>query len=196
MQQVQPSSDHFTGRNSDNPMVFAYFRNRKNNRAIFERQYGSLTQVVRDPVFYTDFAVPDTVMGRFELLSIVMILYFRRTRHSQKGGQQIAQTIVDAFFQDIDHSMRELGVGDHGVPKRMKKFASMFYGRLKSYAEAMDAKDSSALAQALSRNIFAAQDSAGADLQSLADWMMMAEQNLLTQSEEHLLAGNLIVARP
>ena len=177
-------------------MVFAYFRNRKNNRAIFERQYGNLTQVVRDPVFYTDLSVPDTVMGRFELLSIVMILYFRRTRHSEKGGNQIAQMIVDAFFQDIDHSMRELGIGDQGVPKRMKKFASMFYGRLKSYAETLDVKDTSALAQALSRNIFATQDNAGADLQPLANWMMMAEENLLTQSEEQLLAGNLIVARP
>lgn len=177
-------------------MLFEYFRKRKNNRAIFERQYGSLTAVVREPVFYTDLSVPDTVMGRFELLSVVMILYFRRTRHASKGGQEIAQYIVDAFFQDIDHSMRELGIGDQGVPKRMKKFASMFYGRLKSYAEALDAKDASALAQALSRNIFATDMSAAADLTALANWMMVAEEHLLQQSDENLLSGNLAVIRP
>lgn len=177
-------------------MLFEYFRKRRNNRAIFERQYGSLTAVVREPVFYRDMSVPDTVMGRFELLSVVMFLYFRRTRDASKGGQEIAQYIVDAFFQDIDHSMRELGIGDQGVPKRMKKFASMFYGRVKSYAEALDEKDASALAQALSRNIFASQESASADLRALADWMMKAEENLNQQTDDQLLAGNLVVVRP
>lgn len=177
-------------------MLFEYFKRRKNNRVIFERQYGSLTAVVREPVFYRDLSVPDTVMGRFELFAVVMILYFRRTRHASKGGQQIAQHVVDSFFQDIDHSMRELGIGDHGVPKRMKKFASMFYGRLKAYAEALDAKDASTLAQALSRNIFAAQDHASADLRALAEWMLMVDTDLLAQSDEHLLAGHLTIARP
>ena len=135
-------------------------------------------------------------MGRFELLSVVMILYFRRTRHASKGGQEIAQYIVDAFFQDIDHSMRELGIGDQGVPKRMKKFAAMFYGRLKSYAEALDVKDASALAQALSRNIFASQESVSADLRALADWMMVVDQDLLEQSDEQLLSGGLVIKHP
>lgn len=177
-------------------MIFEYFKKRRNNRAIFERQYGILTAVVREPYFYTDLGVPDTVMGRFELLAAVMILYFRRTRDASEGGQQIAQYIVDAFFQDIDHSIRELGIGDQGVPKRMKRFASMFYGRLKSYAEALDAKDTPALAQALSRNIFASVQDSGADLSALADWMFVAEAKLLEQSEDSLLAGQLVLPHP
>ena len=177
-------------------MIFDYFKRRRNNRAIFERQYGILTAVVREPVFYADLNVPDTVMGRFELLSVVMILYFRRTKDAPKGGQEIAQYIVDAFFQDIDHSMRELGIGDQGVPKRMKKFASMFYGRLKSYAEALEAKNQTDLAQALSRNIFAQDDFNSADLNALAAWMIAAEADLLQQSEEQLLAGQLTLPIP
>ena len=75
------------------------------------------------------------------------------------GGPPVARPaglipvkIVDAFFQDLDHSMRELGIGDQGVPKRMKKFAGMFYGRLESYAAAIDGADADALAAALRRN--------------------------------------------
>ena len=62
-------------------------------------------------------------MGRFEMLSATLILYFRRTRSSGRAGQEIAQEIIDAFFEDVDHSIRELGVGDVSVPKKMKKFA-------------------------------------------------------------------------
>ena len=135
-------------------MIFGLFKKKNNNRAIVDRQYATLTAAARTPAFYLDLGVPDTVMGRFEMLSVIMILYFRRTKSSDVSGQEIAQEIVDAFFQDLDHSIRELGIGDQGVPKRMKKFAGMFYGRLESYAAALDASDRVALAAALRRNIY------------------------------------------
>ena len=100
-------------------MIFRLFKKKNHNRAIVDRQYAALTSAARIPFFYSDLDVPDTVMGRFEMLSIVMILFFRRTAKSEASGQELAQEIVDAFFQDIDHSIRELGIGDQGVPKRM-----------------------------------------------------------------------------
>ena len=118
-------------------MIFGLFRKKRQNQPIVDRQYASLTSAARDPFFYTDLGVPDTVMGRFEMLSIVMILFFRRTARSKTSGQELAQEIIDAFFQDLDHSIRELGIGDQGVPNRMKKLAGMFYGRLESYAAAL-----------------------------------------------------------
>ncbi len=90
-------------------MIFGLFRKKNNNQAIVDRQYSTLTAAARMPEFYESMNVPDTVMGRFEMLSVVMILFFRRTRSSGTSGQEIAQEIVDAFFQDIDHSIRELG---------------------------------------------------------------------------------------
>ena len=115
-------------------MIFGLFGKKNGNRRIVEKQYATLTTAARHPYLYEALDVPDPVMGRFEMLSIIMILYFRRTKSSGVSGQEIAQEIVDAFFQDIDHSIRELGIGDQGVPTRVKKFAGMFYGRLESYA--------------------------------------------------------------
>ncbi|PDT17641.1 ubiquinol-cytochrome C chaperone [Rhizobium sp. J15] len=170
-------------------MIFGLFRKKNNNQAIVDRQYAALTAAARMPELYEGLNVPDTVMGRFEMLSIAMILFFRRTRGSTTSGQEIAQEIVDAFFQDIDYSIRELGIGDNSVPKRMKKLAGMFYGRLEAYSKAMDAGDAEALALALERNIYP-EPSTPADMSGLAAWMMAAEAHLSAVPEELIATGS------
>ncbi|MBP1850677.1 cytochrome b pre-mRNA-processing protein 3 [Rhizobium halophytocola] len=171
-------------------------RKKKNNRLIVDRQYDLLTTVARAPSLYLALGVPDTVMGRFEALALVLILYFRRTRQSQQGGQEVAQEIVDAFFQDVDHSIRELGIGDQGVPKRMKKFAAMFYGRLESYAAALDARDRDRLAEALRRNIYPEAGDKAPDLEGLAAWMFTTDDDLTTRPEEEVISGRLAIKAP
>lgn len=176
-------------------MIFGLFRKKKQNQPIIDRQYASLTSAARVPFFYSDLGVPDTVMGRFELLSIVMILFFRRTAKSGTSGQELAQEIIDAFFQDLDHSIRELGIGDPGVPKRMKKLAGMFYGRLESYAAALEAKDRDGLAEALARNIHPKAEAAH-PMGGLAEWMIAAEDRLLMVSEDEIAHGALVLPAP
>lgn len=177
-------------------MVFGFFRKKKSNRLIVDRQYALLTSAARAPSLYLALNVPDTVMGRFEALSLVMILYFRRTRHSGQSGQEIAQEIVDAFFTDVDHSIRELGIGDQGVPKRMKKFAGMFYGRLEAYAGALDAGDLPRLADALVRNIYPEAGEAAPDLSGLAAWMFKTDGELSSRPEEEVVSGALKIRSP
>ncbi|PYB70780.1 ubiquinol-cytochrome C chaperone family protein [Rhizobium wuzhouense] len=176
-------------------MVFGFFRQKRNNQAIVERQYAILTSAARTPAFYLDMNAPDTVMGRFEMLTIMLILYFRRTARSDRSGQEIAQNIIDAFFEDVDHSIRELGVGDPGVPKRMKKLAGMYYGRLESYAAALDKGDRDALAAALARNIHP-EVAPTPDMQSLAGWMFSAEQALGSVAEAEIETGTARIAVP
>lgn len=177
-------------------MIFSLFRKRSHNRAITDRQYAFLTAAARNSAFYTDFGVPDTVMGRFEMLSVVMILFFRRTTRSELSGQELAQEIVDAFFQDIDHSIRELGIGDQGVPKRVKKLAGMFYGRLESYAAALDASDPDRLAAALRRNIHPRSDEGMPDMRDLAMWMMAAGSALAALPEDVICRGQAQLPMP
>ncbi|WP_117194110.1 ubiquinol-cytochrome C chaperone family protein [Rhizobium terrae] len=176
-------------------MIFGLFRKKNQNQAIINRQYAALTDAARIPFFYSDLDVPDTVMGRFEMLSIVMILFFRRTARSGSSGQELAQEIVDAFFQDIDHSIRELGIGDQSVPKRMKKLAGMFYGRLEAYAAALEAGDGEALAAALKRNIYPKAEDAPA-MRGVADWMIEAEAALAAISEDEISRGQAILPQP
>ncbi len=170
-------------------MIFGLFGKKNNNQAIVDRQYQALTSAARMPELYERLNVPDTVMGRFEMLSAVMILFFRRTRTSETSGQEIAQEIVDAFFEDIDYSIRELGIGDNSVPKRMKKLAGMFYGRLEAYSKAMDVRDAQGLASALGRNIHP-EAIEPVDMRGLADWMFEAEDYLLSQSEDVIATGS------
>ena len=177
-------------------MIFGLFRKRNHNQIIVVRQYDALTATARQPVFYTNYDVPDTVMGRFELLSAVMILFFRRTRSSATSGQELAQEIIDAFFEDIDYSIRELGIGDNSVPKRMKKLAGMFYGRLESYAAAMDGNDRDALAAALRRNIYPTASEEAPSMLGLADWMMTAETHLAGVTEAEIATGSAILPQP
>ncbi len=177
-------------------MIFGLFRKRNHNQIIVVRQYEVLTTMARQPVFYTDYDVPDTVMGRFELLSVMMILFFRRTRSSTTSGQELAQEIVDAFFEDIDYSIRELGIGDNSVPKRMKKLAGMFYGRLESYATAMDGNDRAALATALQRNIYPKGEQAAASMTALAGWMLTAEAHLAAVTEDQIATGSATLPQP
>lgn len=173
-------------------MIFGLFKRKSGNIAIVERQYALLTAAARQPFLYTDLDVPDTVMGRFEMLSAILILYFRRTRGSARTGQEIAQEIVDAFFEDVDHSIRELGIGDAGVPKKMKKLAGMFYGRLESYASALDRNDGEALAAALKRN-FHPEVADGPTMEALAAYLFAVEAALTGVTEEVVEAGQLRV---
>lgn len=159
-------------------MIFRFFRKNSVNRAIVERQYGILTTAARQKAFYQYAGVPDTVMGRFEMLSAMLILYFRRSGRDSKAVQDVAQEIVEAFFEDLDHSIRELGIGDQGVPKRMKKLASMFYGRVSSYGKALEAGDVEALEAALRRNFHPESTDATLSMRRLANYMMDADRAL------------------
>jgi cytochrome b pre-mRNA-processing protein 3 len=171
-------------------MIFGLFRKNKVNHALMVRQYDALTRAARDPVFFESMNVPDTVMGRFEMLSIALILYFRRTATAGEQVKAIAQEVVEAFFEDLDHSMRELGIGDNGVPKRMKKLAGMFYGRLDSYARALESNDAEALQAALRRNIRPENADEALSMRLLADYMMRAENALKTVPEAVLANGD------
>lgn len=134
-------------------MIFGFSRRKKHNRQIVEKLYAELTAAGRAEVFFAECGVPDTVMGRFEMIAAHMIVFLRRAMRGGRETEELAQEVVDAFFQDLDHSLREIGIGDQGVPKRMKKLARMFYGRYEAYSPALDAGDREALAAALARNI-------------------------------------------
>lgn len=177
-------------------MVFGLFGKKNNNKVIVERQYAALTEAGRQPGFYLDHNVPDTVMGRFEMISVMLILYFRRTANSPRSGQEIAQEIVDAFFEDLDHSIRELGIGDLSVPKRMKKLAGMFYGRLESYARALGERDEAALAAALKRNFHPESKDEALSMLTLARYMLETEQALAAVREQTIEGGDLAMPLP
>ena len=183
----------FTMANQGNLMIFGLFGKNNVIRAAVDCQYGLLTTAARQPAFFRAASVPDTVMGRFEMLSTVMILYFRRTLNASVPAKAVAQGIIDAFFQDLDHSLRELGIGDQGVPKRMKKLASMFYGRVESYGKALDSGDRVALDAALKRNFHPDNSDPTLSMAKLADYMVEADHVLAALGDAVLERGGAIL---
>jgi cytochrome b pre-mRNA-processing protein 3 len=183
-------------------MIFGLSRHKKANRRIVEHIYGELTRAGRCEAFYAEHGVPDTVMGRFEMIAAQMIVFLRRTGSGSPALKDLAQEIVDAFFEDLDHSMREIGIGDMGVPKRMKKLARMFYGRYEAYAPALDAGDREGLAAALARNVHpktepaAMTDADRLGMLAVANRLIAAAAAFDTTSEADLLAGRIAIVQP
>lgn len=119
----------------------------------------STTRISRAPGFFGADRVADTLEGRTEMVMLHAALALRRLR-TEGSTDPLAQAFTDVFFRHLDAGLREAGVGDLTVPKRMKKLAQSFYGRLNAYAAALDSADQPALAAALRRNILR-QDQAG-----------------------------------
>ena len=136
---------------------FNHFRKpRLAPRGTIETIYGMIVTQAREPLFYRDLGVPDTVNGRFDLLVLHLWLVLRRVRPTA-GGVDLAQALFDRFCEDLDANLREMGVGDLAVPKRMQAFGEAFYGRSAAYDTALT-KGREALAAALGRNILNGMD--------------------------------------
>jgi cytochrome b pre-mRNA-processing protein 3 len=105
----------------------------------------------REPLFYQRLDVPDTVNGRFEMIVLHLWMVLRRIRDIPDGAP-FGQALFDFFCSDLDANLRELGVGDLTVPKRMQAFGEAFYGRAAAYDQALEQGDE-AFAKALCRNI-------------------------------------------
>ncbi len=140
---------------------FIASRRRAANRDVIDRLNAAVVAAVRQPVFYGEGGVPDTFNGRFELLVLHCALVVRRLRGLPAPAPAMAQDLIDTVFRNLDPAMRELGVGDMAVPKRMKKLAEGFLGRSVAYDRALASDDPADFAEALSRNVFAGQREAG-----------------------------------
>jgi cytochrome b pre-mRNA-processing protein 3 len=120
-------------------------------RGTIETIYGMIVTQAREPLFYRDLGVADTVNGRFDLLLMHLWLVLRRLR-AIEGDSGLSQALFDHFCTDMDDNLREMGVGDLTVPKRMQAFGEAFYGRTAAYDLALtDGRE--ALAMALCKNI-------------------------------------------
>lgn len=134
-------------------MITRFLRRGDGRRRAIETLHLRVNAASRQPALYTALGVPDGVEGRFECLILHVILVLRRLNRLPAPAADVAQDLVNAVFLQLDASLRELGVGDFGVPKRMKKLGAAFYGRASGYDAALDAGDGPALRTALSRNV-------------------------------------------
>jgi cytochrome b pre-mRNA-processing protein 3 len=134
----------------------ALFTNHAQERAAFAL-YGTAVAAARQPYFYAELAVPDTLDGRFDLVGIHVFLVIRRLRReAERQAGVVAQALFDAMFSDMDINLREIGVGDMVIGKRVRAMWEAFHGRCGAYESALQHQDDADLAAALARNVWRA----------------------------------------
>ncbi|CAN7563639.1 ubiquinol-cytochrome C chaperone [Bradyrhizobium sp. LjRoot220] len=172
---------------------FNHFRKpRSAPRGTIEAIYGMIVTQAREPLFYRDLGVPDTVNGRFDLLLMHLWMVLRRLK-SIAAGQGLSQALFDHFCNDMDHNLRELGVSDLKVPKKMQAFGEAFYGRTTAYDLALT-EGREALAQALCKNVLNGENIEKA--RQLAAYAEAAMAALDRQDEAALVGGTFKFPAP
>jgi cytochrome b pre-mRNA-processing protein 3 len=142
-------------------MILPLFRRKRRDDTI-SALYGAIVAQARLPAFYRLYGVPDTVEGRLEMIMLHAALLLRRLNATPEQ-RALGQQVFDRFCADMDDNLREMGVGDLGVPKHMRRIGEAFYGRTAAYAAALASDDPGALAAALARNVDVTAASAGAE---------------------------------
>lgn len=133
--------------------MLGFLRRRRHERLGYEL-YGAAVVAARQPVFYSDLRVPDTLDGRFDLVGLHVFLVIRRLTALPPPGPDVAQAVFDAMFSDMDFNLREMGVSDLVVGRRVKAMWEALHGRSTAYEAAMGQGDETALAEALARNVW------------------------------------------
>jgi len=132
--------------------VFASLRRARGRRLAAHAAYGRIVERARAPDFYLRAGVPDTVDGRFELLTLHAFLVLNRLKREHGASAAFAQELFDTMFADLDQTLREMGAGDLGVGPRVKAMARGFYGRIAAYERGLD--NEVELEAALRRNLY------------------------------------------
>ena len=175
-------------------MIFSLFK-RKASRNSVRAVYWSIVAGARNEKLYAEWGVPDSVDGRYDMIILHCVLVLERLSSAEAGSKAFAQALTDEVFADMDRSLREMGVGDLSVGKRVRRMAEIFYGRAQSYRPLLQAGDMPGLAEALRRNVFAGADpGTGADY--LASYSLRALAHLQECPIEPILSGELAFPEP
>lgn len=168
-------------------MLNFLFGNRKHD-PIPAEIYGMVVAQAREPVFFTDFAIPDTVMGRFDVLALHTYLISRRLAgEGTEAARTLNQEVFDLFVHDLDRALRELGVGDTSVPKRKKKMVRSFYGQIDDFDGVLDEGDLKALEPLVAHRYYSGEGDAG----NLARYMIAADQKLQDTPYAEIASGRI-----
>jgi len=169
--------------------LFGWFLPRRRERAGFAL-YTASVAAARDPLYFARLGVPDTLDGRFDLVGLFVALLIHRLRTHPAPGPALAQATFDAMFADMDFNLREMGVGDLSVAKRMRDMWEAFHGRAMAYEAPLAAGDLQALEEALARNVWRGAAPAGA-AHALAVAAMAQDRVLQSQALADLAAGQV-----
>lgn len=167
----------------------SYFSRHKAVRDAAERAYQRVVGQARQPMFFAEFGVPDTLDGRFELICLHAFLYLHRLK-AEPGAAAVSQAFFDTMFADMDRGLREMGTGDLSVGRHVKRMAQGFYGRIRAYQDGLERGDGQ-LSAALGRNLFGTVGELAPAINIVGDYVRRAASQLARQPGDELLDGDV-----
>ncbi len=173
--------------------LFERWGRRQDRRAAAHRIYRALVDQARAPAFYARLGVPDAFPGRFDMIALHAFLVMRRLKDEGEEAAAVSQALFDVMFADMDQGLREMGVGDLSVPKKIRRLVEGFYGRVAAY-EAGLGGEAGVLESALRRNLYGAGRPSEAQVRAMADYVRRCDRTLAAVPVPDVIAGRLSFA--
>tara|TARA_R110001583_G_scaffold27985_7_gene99758 strand:+ start:32242 stop:32931 length:690 start_codon:yes stop_codon:yes gene_type:complete len=168
-------------------LLFGWLKKKDRKQSAAFALYSALVSQARQPAFYTRLGVADTMEGRFDLILVHAFILFRRLKKDE-NSRELAQVIFDVMFADLDQNMREMGIGDVGILKRIRKMSESYHGRIVAYEEGAQS-GAIELAAALKRNLYADTEVTDAQLMAMVGYINDALSELDKQNSQNLHSG-------
>ena len=172
--------------------MFAALISRRQRRTAALAAYRAIVERSREPAFYLDWGVPDTLDGRFEVLALHVFFVLNRLKGEPGQTAAFAQEVFDIMFADLDAALREMGAGDLGVGRRVQAMARGLYGRIAAYQKGLG--DAAEMVAALRRNLFGTVTGSDAQLAAFAAYAGRQVAALAAQPAAALVAGSIAFA--
>ena len=167
---------------------------RRGEREAAERVYVAVLAAARRPSFYLRCGVPDTLQGRFEMVALNLFPVLHRLMHDPGDDPDLARLIAEAMVEDMDGALRDVGVSDTRVPKRMRTLYQSFGGRITAYAQALREGDD-VLKAAIARNVFP-EGAEDAHVLALAGYLRAAVREIHAAELSKLRRGEVPFPEP
>lgn len=177
-------------------MLFSrFFERRRREQAATNLYLAAVTQA-RQPVFYSHYGVPDTLEGRYDMIIAHVWMIMRRlAAGGGPGGAQVSQAMVELMFADMDRNLREMGISDFRIGKRVLNMAEAFYGRAGAYDKAL-AEGDAAMRAALERNLYQSGTATIEQMDAMATHIRAQLAHLDSQDAASLCEGKVSFPQP
>jgi cytochrome b pre-mRNA-processing protein 3 len=172
-----------------------WIRERKHRREHAAKLLDVIIAQARQPVFYAEYGVPDTMLGRYEMVCLHAYLVLHRLKRLGGQGPWIAQTLHDQIFDNFEIALREVGVGDMGIGKRIKKLARNLHGRISAYERALASGDAD-MAAALRRNLYASAEPTEPEVTAMIAYIRSARAAVEACASEDFWNGRPLFPAP
>ena len=159
----------------------------KKERAALAPLYAKIVARGRDPYWYREGGVPDTLEGRFDMVAALLALALLRLESEGESARAESVALTELFIDDMDGTLRQIGIGDFVVGKHVGKLVGALGGRLGALREALP--DGAGLGLAVRRNVFRDGPASDAQVEWVAARLRRLHEDLAGTAMEPLLAG-------